>query len=185
MPVTKTADNSASLKQAVAYLLKSVVVVGIPDSTAERQPEPGEKAPPSNAIIGYWQEFGVPEKNIPARPFLLPGCESVKDAVAMRLAKAGEAALTGNASAVEAGLTAVGMIAASAVQAKITDSPFAPLAQSTIEARARRGQAGAKSYIKLQGQGTPDAVLQDAALVRPLIDSGQLRRAITSVVRSR
>ena len=186
MPVTKTSDNMAGIRQAVAALLKQEVVVGIPDSTADRKPEDGEKGtPPSNAAIGYWLETGDPDKNLPARPFLVPGCADAQAVVTDRLMKAGLAALSGSPDAVERGLSAAGQVAASAVKAKITDGPFAPLAQSTIEARARKGQKGAKDYLKLQGQGTPDAVLQDAALVRPLIESGQLRRAITSVVRTK
>jgi hypothetical protein len=186
MPVSKTTDNLANVQKAVAALLKQHVVVGIPDSTAERQPEPGETGtPPSNAVIGYAMEYGLPDKNVPARPFLLPGCENAQAVVTDRLAKAGLAALSGSADAVERGLIAAGQAAENAVRAKITDGPFAPLSQRTIEARAARGQKGAKDYLKLQGQGTPDAVLQDAALVRPLVDSGQLRRAITSVVRSK
>ncbi len=186
MPVTKTRDNSDGVRRAVQHLTKSYVVVGIPDTAAERKPEDGVKSTPAtNATIGYAMEFGVPDKNIPARPFLIPGTEAAKDAVALRMIKAGEAALTGDPLAVEKGLMAVGMVAADAVRQKITDGPFAPLAQATIEARARRGQKGAKQFLKLQGEGTPDAVLQDARLTVPLIDSGQLRRSIQYALRTK
>jgi hypothetical protein len=186
MSVSKTSDNSANIQKAVAALLRQHVVIGIPDSTAERQPEPGDTGtPPSNAVIGYAMEFGLPDKNVPARPFLFPGCEVAQPVVTERLAKAGLAALSGSADAVERGLIAAGLAAENAVRAKITDGPFAPLSQRTIEARAARGQKGAKDYLKLQGQGTPDDILQSAGLTKPLIDSGQLRRAVTSVVRSK
>ena len=186
VPVIKTRDASTGIGVAVRHLLKSHVVVGIPDTAAERKPEDGGKGtPPSNATIGYAMEFGLPDKNVPARPFLIPGTESVKNEVAMRLAKAGEAALTGDPAAVERGLEAVGIVAADAVRRRITDGPFAPLSQRTIEARAARGRKGARQFLKLQGEGTPDAVLHDARLVVPLIDSGQLRRSVQYLVRNK
>lgn len=185
MPVIRKTDNSDSISRAVNHLLRSQVVVGIPDTTAQREPTPGEPNPPTNATIGYAMEFGVPDKNIPARPFLIPGTESVKDTVAIRLAKAGEMALSGNPSDVERGLMAVGIVAADAVRRQITDGSFAPLSERTIAARAARGQKGAKQYLKLRGQGTPEDILQGAGLVKPLIDTGQLRRAVTYVVRSK
>lgn len=49
------------------------VLIGIPMSTTER-PD-GEI---TNAELGYIHEYGAPEANIPARPFLIPGVESVK-----------------------------------------------------------------------------------------------------------
>ena len=185
MPVTKVSDTSASVSRAVQHLLRSQVVVGIPDTAAERETKPGEKSSPTNATIAYAMEFGVPDKNIPARPFLIPGTESVRDTVAIRLAKAGEMALSGNPSDVERGLMAVGIVAADAVRRQITDGSFAPLSPRTIKARAAAGQKGAKQFLKLQSEGTPDDILQGAGLVKPLIFSGQLRRSITYVVRSK
>lgn len=185
MPVTKISDNMGGIQKAVAALLKSHVVVGIPDSTAERKPEDGEKSTASNAQIGYAMEYGEPDKNVPARSFLIPGCDDAKLVVTDRLLKAGLAALTGDVSAVEKGLTAVGIVAASAVKAKITDGPFAPLSERTIQARAARGRRGAKQFLKLRAQGTPEDVLNEVGLVKPLIDTGQLRRSITSIVRTK
>ena len=184
--VSVALDKSGDLQKAIKGMLRREVAIGIPDSGAERQPEDGEKGtPPSNALIGYVMEFGDDEKRIPPRPFLIPGVEDAKDQIVKQLAKAGGVALSGSSEAVDRGLGAAGLVGQNAVRAKITDGPFTPLSQATIEARARRGRKGAKQYLKLQGQGVPEDVLQDAALVKPLIDSGQLRASITYVVRNK
>jgi len=156
-----TKDNLPGLKAAVRALIRYEVLIGVPDSTAERQPEEGESKPPSNAAIGYWMETGVPEKNIPARPFLVPGVESIKDEAVARLKAAGAAALGGEIKEIAKAQNAVGLIAQNAVRAKITEGPFAPLKPTTIAARQSRGRTG----------------------TRPLIDTGQLRNSITYVVR--
>ena len=190
MPARSTVSSRpgkfSSLGAATRDLVRQRLLVGIPDTTAERKPEPGETGtPPSNAVIAYTMEFGDPDRNIPARPFLDPGIDAVRDKIADALKTAGSEVLTGNAGAVERGFAKAGLVAVSSVQAKITDGPFAPLSQRTIEARARRGRKGARQFLKLQAQGTPDDILQSAGLVAPLVDTGQLRRAITFVIRDK
>ena len=158
-----TLDTSSKLKDAVRRLLKQEVLVGIPDSTAERQPAPGEKATASNALIGYVQEFGSDEHNIPPRPFLVPGVQDAKDLIVKRLQGTANAVLSGDLSAVDKGFQTVGLVAQNAVRAKIAEGPFTPLAKRTLEARRAKGRTGD----------------------RPLIDTGKLREAITYVVRDK
>jgi hypothetical protein len=68
-----------------------------------------------------------------------------------------------------------------AVRTKITDGPFAPLADSTLRARARRGRKGAVAELKSRAQGNAP----NNANAKPLIDTGQLRKSITYVVRKK
>ena len=159
--VTVTKDRTKEILEAVKALTSKEVLVGVPEASAERDPEPGEtEKPPSNSEIGYWQEFGVPEKNIPARPFLIPGVESALERIIPRLKRAGVQALEGDVSKVDAQFTAVGLMAVSAVQQKIVDGPFVPLAPLTLAKRKARGRTGEK----------------------PLLDTGALRQAQTFVV---
>lgn len=64
---------------------------------------------------------------------------------------------------------------------RITNTGFTPLADSTVEARARRGRKGAKAELARRAAGE----LPGTDLVKPLIDTGQYRRAITHVVRDK
>lgn len=151
----------AGVQQALAVLTERRVLVGVPAATAPRQGDDGRQGPINNAALGYIQEFGSPEANIPARPFLVPGVRNATGPITDRLKIAAQAALRGaDASALDRQLHAIGITARDAVQQEITDGQFVPLAPSTIANRRRRGRTGDK----------------------PLIDTGQLRQAITYVV---
>jgi hypothetical protein len=155
---TMTVDRLPELEAALDALTKNKVMVGIPDVNAGRT-----KGPASNAVIGYVQEHGSPAQHIPPRPFLEPGVRAAKDDLVVRLKQAADYALQGNKRATIRALHATGIIAQNAVRKKITDGPFIPLAPSTLAARAARGVTRTK----------------------PLIDTGQLRAAITYVLRGK
>ncbi|MGO4738642.1 hypothetical protein AB4099_18990 [Bosea sp. 2KB_26] len=158
MSLKVTKDRVPDLLRAVRDLTKSEVLVGIPDAEAGR-----EDGPISNAEIGYLMETGSPSQNIPERPFLVPGVESARERIEKRMRSAGEAALAGRRDDVSTAFEKAGIEASSAVKAKISDGPFTPLSPKTLAKRRARGRAGEK----------------------PLIDTGQLRRAITYVVRKK
>lgn len=160
MSVTVTKDNTAAMLKAVAALTKTRVLAGIPADGADRTPEPGEKSAPNNALLGYLAEYGQPENNTPARAHLLPGIESVMPAVIPRMKAAAQAALSGKKDVVEMQFQAVGLLAQNGIRAYITDATFAPLSPRTIKQRQARGRSGEK----------------------PLLDTGQLRRAYTYVI---
>ncbi len=157
-----TQDRVDEMLAAVQDLVGQELLVGIPAATAGRQTEPGDE-PIDNATIGYIMEFGAPAANIPARPFLVPGIQNATDRVGKRFQRAAEAALDGDTQRITDEFDAAGLIAQNAVRAKITDGPFVPLAPATIAKRRSR---------KPPRLGTA-----------PLLDTGQLRRSITYVVR--
>jgi phage gpG-like protein len=157
-------DRTSGVLDAVKRLLKQECLVGVPDINAMRDPDPSDpKSDINNAQLGYIHEFGSPAANIPARPFLVPGVESVKDQISAKLKKAGERALSGEPSEIDRQLNAVGLIAANAVQQKLVDGPFAPLAPLTIANRKAKGRTSKQ----------------------PLIDTGALRQSITYAIRNR
>lgn len=155
MSVTVTKDRTAEVLAAIRDLTKTRVMVGIPASSGRSGGDGID-----NATIGYIAEVGAPERNIPARPHLVPGVESIRPQAIARLKAAGQAALAGDQAAVEKAFHVVGILAQNAVRAEITDGTFAPLAPRTLAARRARGRQGDK----------------------PLIDTGQLRRAYTYTI---
>jgi hypothetical protein len=162
MSVKITQDKVPDFLKAIETLTGKTVLVGIPEANAHRDPEPGEeRAPASNAVIGYVQEFGAPELNIPARPFLVPGVEGVKDQIVERMRKGAAAVLDGDFKAADRTLEAVGLMAVDAVQQKLVDGPFVPLAPETLAAREAKGRRGTK----------------------PLLDTGAMHQAVTYVIR--
>lgn len=160
MSVIVTRDRTAAVLAAIRELTSKEVLIGIPAEGADRTPDTDEPNPPNNAVIGYRLEFGAPEDNLPPRPHLLPAVEEIEGKAVERLRKAGEQALSGKPEEAEKALHAVGLMGQSAVRAKITNGPFAPLSPVTLKRRKAKGRTGEK----------------------PLIDTGQLRRAHTYVV---
>jgi hypothetical protein len=177
-----TKDDVPQLLRAIKSMQSERILVGVPDTNADRQAVAGEPASKiTNAGIALVMEFGDPSKNIPARPFLVPAVVGMKDSLPDMFRTVAQKVLTGGAGAVQSGFTIIGQRVADAVKKKITDGPFQELSIRTIEARARRGRKGAQAYLKGVKAGT--ATTPSAAGVKPLIDTGQLRRAINFVIR--
>ena len=153
-----TVNTVPQLMAALDALENREVLVGVPEDKDARND--GEM---TNAQIAAINNFGSPAQNIPAREFMESGVNDVRDRVERGLVKAGGAALDGNMDALDRGLEAVGLIAATSIKKRISTGPFAPLAPSTLAARRSRGRSGTK----------------------PLQDTGALRNSISYVVRKR
>jgi hypothetical protein len=184
--VKKIIDNVTEISGRVEELTHTDVLVGIPKEKNTRR-----DSPIGNAALAYIHEFGSPAHNIPARPFLYPGLKRVRGPIIEEMHKASQAALTGEGFNVDMSMHRVGIIARNSVVKEITDPnpPFTPLKPATIRARLRRTAAGRRKLKQIKGQGkslTQWAAETDAAgslNVHPLIDTAQLRAAITYVVR--
>lgn len=151
-------DNAKKVVGTLQALFVPDVLVGIPAETGQRK----DTTEPSNAMIGFINEFGAPEMNIPARPHLIPGIRDAKEKITSYLGQAGKYALAGDAAGMSRALHAAGMTAQNSVQRRIQTGPFEPLAPATLSARRSRGRTGEK----------------------PLLDTGQYRNAIKYVIRS-
>lgn len=170
--VTSSGEGLLGILEAVSQLSKTEVLVGIPEGEARTD---GDGM--TNAQISYLQETGSPSQNIPARPFLVPGIALVQDVISDNLLKAVDAALIGNKSKMERHLKIAGTKAMNSVRMYFVNGEFAPLSLATIRARANRGRTGAKKYLKQIKVGPPEA-----GLVKPLIDTAQLRKSVTYVI---
>ncbi|HEM8999487.1 TPA: hypothetical protein U2T46_001532 [Burkholderia cenocepacia] len=153
-------DRLDEVLKSIAGLVKQEVLVGVPDSTAGRKND-GE--PLSNAEIGYIQETGSPANNIPARPHLVPGVQDARPKFEPQLQKGVEAALDGDLEQVQRRLNMAGIAAQNSVRAKVNSNIAPELAESTLEARRRRGVTRENT----------------------LVDTGQYRNSITYVIRKK
>lgn len=139
-----TFDGVNNLLAALKQVSGTQVMVGIP---ADEDPRKGE--PIGNAYLGYIHENGSTAKNIPARPFLAKGVESVKDKCINALKLAATKAMDGNTSAIEQGYNQCGLAAQAGVKNTIVAGDnFAPLSPVTLSARARAGYSGTKPLIR-------------------------------------
>lgn len=161
MSLTITKDDVAKVVQSIKALSGKYVVIGIPAPKSPRT-----DGPIGNAGIGYVQEYGSPARGIPPRPFLAPGVRNAGPQVTALLRRAAMAQIGDNAhgGALDDALNRAGIVASDAVRRVIrAGDGMAPLAPSTLAARARKKFKGTK----------------------PLIHTGQLLRSITYVVRDR
>jgi len=178
-------DDVPAVVAAINELIQKEVLIGIPDSTANRDEE--EDGAMNNATLGYIHENGSPKANIPARPFLVPGVEKSEEPAVARLKNAAKATLSGDVHKADKYLNDAGIIAMNGARREIQYGDFEPLKPSTI--RNRHRQRGTKmrdnerQYLELVSQGMAPADAQAAAGIRPLINTAQLRNAITYVIR--
>ena len=156
--------------------MNSDVLVGVPAEKAQRKEE---NQPMNNATLAYIHDNGSPAANIPARPFMRPGIYAAQDKITGALRAGAVQALDGKTAAVERSLNIAGLTAQSSIRGVINEGIAPPLADSTLEARARRGSKSAKHELNARSQGM---TLGNAG-AKPLIDTGQLRNSINYVVR--
>lgn len=173
--LTTVVDKVAKTVEAIGYLASRRVMVGVTGEKAGRR-----DGSIDNASLAYIHENGAPEVGIPARPFLRPGVQDVQPRIVSYLNQAMTAALDGNKGKVERIYNAVGLVAQNSIRGKITAGLSPPLADSTLRARARRGRKGAKLELKSRAGGAAPGIVY----AKPLLDTGQLRAAITYVVRT-
>jgi len=159
--VSEQINRSAEIIKAIGELNATDVLVGVPAEKAPREPEEAKGTPATNALIAYVQNFGSPPQNIPAREFAYSGSALEQRAIEQNMEKAGGAAFDGDFEAMNRRLNAAGLAGARGMKTRISANIPPPLAESTLAARRRRGHHG----------------------TRTLVETGQLRNALTYVVR--
>lgn len=154
-----TSDFTEKFNDIVKGFKNDEVLVGIPSDNTDRKE--GEI---NNATLLAINEFGSPMNNIPPRPVMATGIRNAQDAIGEQFEKAASQALSKGLSVLPTYYERAGIIAANSVKKAINDQDgIEPPSESTLAARARAGFKGTKS----------------------LIVTGQMRNAITSVVRSK
>lgn len=178
--VTKIRENLSGLGKAMKALTEQDVFVGIPEDKTAR--EAAGDTGISNAYLGYIHEHGVPEKNIPARPALIPGIEDIQDEAKAILKDAAKKALEGNTGAVKTALNKIGILGQNAVRAKFVENDWPELADKTLDRRQKISEAENAKGKKVKKMGKSR---REKGRTNPLIDTGQLRKAYTYVIRKK
>ena len=158
---------------------------GVRSQSMRREMDPDVKSGArkySEAYSLYVQAHGSPMFSIPARPIIEPAIEAMgnKEPIAAELGEAIKAALDGSKPQCVAHMKRAGMIGQNAVRAWFTDprngwpqnSP-ATIAEKIGKLKGAKFKA-AKSVL--------DSGENLASINTPLVDTGQMRKAITYVV---
>lgn len=185
-----TGKGLDELLEAAKLLVQNEVLVGFPEDTTDRDTTDEQKERGiTNAALGYIHDHGAPEVNIPQREFMAPGIEDAQEAIANKLGQGMKAVLRGGgAPVVEQCFLQVGLIAEVAIKKKINEGIPPPLADATLKARAKKGRkngAGARKGALQELDRRWDAQTPSTEFAKPLVDTAQMRNAVTFVVRSR
>lgn len=169
--VVKRKDSDA-INKALAKLKKTEVLVGIPSEAPNRT-----DSTISNSALGYIHEHGSEVAGIPARPFLYPGVKKAQASIVKRLQGAVKAGMHGHELEMMNELGRAGMEAEMSVKNELSTANYAPLKPSTIANRFR-----GRSTIGRRDNEDPKNELFGVG-IRPLINSGQLLKSITHIVK--
>lgn len=159
------ADNWNSLIRAMNFIRNTEVYVGIPDEQNKREEESAEEI--TNAELLYIHTNGSPVNNIPARPVIEPAIRKDSDRLENMMKKAAELAFDNKEEEAINQLKKTGMRAQNVSRAWFVnqENGWPPNSDSTI---AKKSKGKPKGYVP-----------------RPLIDTGQLRKAITYFVKTK
>lgn len=101
------------------------------------------------------------------------------------LKDAAQRALEGNAGAVDATLNKIGILGQNAVRGRFVDNEWPPLADSTLDAQALQKDEGGNVMKDKKGNAKRKKSRRERERVNPLVDTGQLRKSYTYVIRPR
>lgn len=191
--VRQVADNADALRRAIAALTEQDVYIGVPADDSERgdlkRKDHGSNGRagggPTNAEIAYWQENGIPSRNVPARPALLPGIRDIQGEAAELLKDAAQKALEGNENAVNAALNKIGQLGQNAVRARFVNNNWKPLADSTLDYHPLVKSESGETLRDKKGNPLRKKSRREKGRVNPRMDTGQNRKAYTYVIRRR
>ncbi len=183
-----TGRGMLDVRKDLELLTRTSVLVGFPDETADREPEEGEADTGiTNAALGYIHDNGAPEQNIPARPFMEPGIDLVRDPITDKLGQTMKAVLRGGGQEkIEQGLSQVGIKAVLGIKNTITDGIPPPLSDATLRARMRKKRkngVGARKGAAIELDRRWDGQDASTEFAKPLVDSAQMLNAVTYVIR--
>lgn len=178
-------DDLESLRSQIEELTELEILVGFPEETTGREASEDEPEGITNAALGYIHDNGEPERNIPARPFMIPAMQEVEGRVTEALTQTARRVLLARGKRkvdVAVYFERIGSIVELAIKNKINEGIPPPLSDATLRARAARGRMGAMWELAWRAAGAPPGV---DGLAKPLVDTAQMRNSVRYVVRRR
>lgn len=174
---TITRDRTDSMLQDLERLTHKRVLVGVPEANDDFKTPKAmkEERTIGNAALAYIHDNGSPLQKIPARPFMHPGVEKVKDKIDVELLAGIQLSLDGNYEAMEQRLMRAGLIAQNSIKGIIREATdFEPLKQATLTGRLRQR----KNYKKMKADQKQE--LRDS--MTPLRNTSSMLNAITYIL---
>lgn len=152
----RTTDRQIqAIQKSIKELRKTDVLIGIPQEETDR-----EEGSVTNAELLYIHTNGSPANNIPPRPVIEPAIQDSKEEIGTLLKEAILKALEGDTGGAMSGMEKAGLQGENAAKGWFTNPK-------------NNWARNAESTIKQKGSS------------KPLIDTGQLRKSITHIVKKK
>lgn len=140
------------------------------------------------AMVASAQEFGVPSKGVPPRPFFRPTIAQKKESWLTQFSKAGDAILSGKIEPAAA-MGRLGMMVQGDVKRTISRITAPALSDKTIIARIRRTAAYKRAGAKARSARVSDVISnkKDApvqGVYKPLVDTGLMLTSLSYEVQA-
>jgi hypothetical protein len=183
--LTEDGDGERFIKEAMGTLENAKVYVGIPEAETNRE---SQKEEVTNAGLLFIHTNGSPIRHIPARPVIEPSIEANHEPIEQGLHATADYVLDGKKAEANQMLKKVGTLGANGAKKWFTD-PRNGWRQNSPET-IRRKLAKLTGKRRRKALGVLNSVDELMPLVgttaldeinTPLIDTGQMRRAITWV----
>ena len=178
--VKQTFFDPVKIINRVKILTQTDVLIGVPEEKGARKE--GESAPATNAELAYYHEFGAPANNLPARAALIPGIKAVQKEAVKLLERAAKDAMAGKGN-VDATLNKVGLLGQNSVRAQFVNNDWEPLKDATLDYAALKKDDEGNALTDKKGNKKRKKSRGERGRTNPLIDTGQLRKAHTYVLR--
>lgn len=186
--VQVTKQNFDDIMTTAQTILNVEILVGVPMDTSDRPAnlKVQDENAITNAALAYIHDQGIPEAGIPQREFMRPGIADVLPEIQRKLASAMRAAMRGNAIVAEQAMIQAGLVARSGIINRIDRGVPPPLAEYTLIKRAERGLSSSVAKAAMvELDRRLNGLAPGMEFAKPLIDTGELRKSITYVLRSR
>ena len=175
--------NRIKSEKELANLLKSLskleVLVGVPQETTDRKGEGGV----TNAQLIMLHTKGSPLQNLPPRPIIEPALEQseTKQMITDGLKDILQALLNRDPSSAKKNMKILGQHSVNAVQNWFDDprNSWTPDTEKTIIAKMKKKYKGKKK----RKEATESALAGVQGINVTLVDTNQMRKAITYVIR--
>jgi len=184
--VSVSQDKTKSLLEALRALSRVDVLVGVPEENGSRE---GEKV--TNAELAFIHSKGSPIKGIPARPFVEPAIEDRDNSemISVELRKAASSALDGNTDGMSRALVRAGMQAQNAVRDWFTNpkNNWAPNSSYTILQKIKKKKdSTSRDIVRYVDEGgSLSDITGLEGMTKPMIDTDELRKSVTYVIREK
>ena len=171
----KESEALQKITEAMKEIQNLEALIGIPqEANVAHKDESGADSPITLAELLYIHTHGSPVNKIPARDVLDSAMKHNREDISMLLEKVLERASNGDLEGAKAALDKTGIQGASMAQKWFTDpaNGWAKNADITVDGGWMKNKVSGKTFY-VKGKGSN----------RPLVDTGELRKSITSVVR--